>query len=255
MAKILILDIETAPNQAFVWGAWKNNIGVNQWIAKGYIMSYSGKWLDKDEIIYEENRTTNDRRITSKLFRLLSEADIVVAHNGDGFDLPTILGRGLVHGLTPPAPYLTVDTCRVARRRFRFTQNSLANLAEELGCAHKEKHKKFPGFELWTECMAGNAAAWDEMRVYNIADVTVLEEVYLKMRPYINDHPNVVHHVAEKGNVHCPKCGSTNIHWRGYWYSKMGMCYRRFVCLDCGGWGKARFAEKDLPGNNGRNAV
>ena len=255
MSKILILDIETAPNIAYVWGAWKQNIGQNQWKAKGHIMSFSAKWLSDKGIIYEENRKANDRPIVKKLFKLLDKADIVVAHNGDKFDLPVIVGRGLVHGLKPPSPYHTVDTCRVARRRFRFTSNSLANLSEELGLPDKKgKHKKFPGFELWLECLRGNDEAWAEMEEYNREDVVVLEELYLKMLPYIDNHPNVVQHVHGE-EIHCPKCGSTNIQWRGYYYTKMGLCYRRFQCQDCGGWGRARYTERDLPGNNARNAV
>jgi DNA polymerase elongation subunit (family B) len=254
-AKILIIDIETAPHMAYVWGAWKNNIGQNQWLKKGYIMSFVAKWLGHEEIIYIENRKDDDSKIVAKLFELLDEADIVVAHNGDKFDLPVILGRGLVHGLRPPSPYFTVDTCRIARRRFRFATNSLANLAEELGLDHqKDGHDKFPGFELWVECIKGNDEAWAEMRKYNEQDVIVLEELYLAMRPYIDNHPNVVRE-TEEGKVHCPKCGSTNIQFRGYYYTKMGLCYRRFVCLDCGGWGRMRYAEKDRIGNNGRNAV
>ncbi len=255
MSRILILDIETAPNIAYVWGAWKQNIGQNQWKEKGHIMSYAAKWLGTDEIEYEENRKSNDKTIVKKLFKLLDKADIVVAHNGDKFDLPVILGRGLVHGLKPPSPYHVVDTCKVARKRFRFAVNSLANLAEELKLAdQKGKHKKFPGFELWLECLRNNDDAWNEMKKYNIEDVVVLEELYLVMRPYIDNHPNVVQHTHD-GAVHCPKCGSTNIQYRGYYYTKMGLCYRRFVCKDCGGWGRLRYAEKDLPGNNGRNAV
>lgn len=255
MTKILILDIETAPNIAYVWGAWKQNIGQNQWKDKGHIMSFAAKWLGSDEVIYEENRKSNDKPIVKKLFKYLDEADIVVAHNGDKFDLPVVLGRGLVHGLNPPSPYHTIDTCRIARRRFRFTTNSLANLSEELGLPDKKgQHKKFPGFELWLECLRGNDEAWAEMKEYNVEDVVVLEELYLKMRPFIDNHPNVVHHV-HGDEVHCPKCGSTRIQWRGYYYTKMGLCYRKFVCLDCGGWGRARYAERDLPSNNARNAV
>ena len=63
MAKILILDIETAPNIAYVWGAWKQNVGHNQRLEKSHIMSYAAKWLGKDLMFYEENRKSNDKRI------------------------------------------------------------------------------------------------------------------------------------------------------------------------------------------------
>ncbi len=253
-AKILILDIETAPHVAYVWVAFKQFVGHNQWLRKGHVMSFAAKWYGEDEIIYAENRSTEDGKIVKALFDLLDEADIVVAHNGDKFDLPVILARGLVNNFTPPSPYFTIDTCRIARRRFRFTSNNLKVLADELGLEQKGEHEKFPGFELWIQCLAGNEEAWAEMKHYNIQDVIVLEQIYERMLPYIDNHPNVVRE-TEEGVVHCPKCGSTNIQWRGYYYTKMGLCYRKFVCMDCGGWGRVRYAEKDRQGNDGRNAV
>lgn len=252
-AKILIIDIETAPNIAYVWGAWKQNVGQNQWMRKGYIMSFAAKWLGEDKIIYHENRSTNDKRILFDLYSLLNEADVVVAHNGDKFDLPTILARGIVHGYSPPSPYHTVDTRKVAYGQFRFVSNSLANLCDELDLPRKKDHKKFPGFDLWVECMAGNPEAWIEMKDYNIADVISLEQLYLTLRPYMKGHPNVLY-PEEDEVIACPKCGSNNIQWRGYYYSKAGLCYRRFQCMDCGGWGRVRFSAKDQPVNGGRNA-
>ncbi|MAQ19389.1 MAG: hypothetical protein CMN30_31895 [Sandaracinus sp.] len=252
MAKILIIDIETAPNIAYVWGAWKQNIGQNQWKQKAHIMSFAAKWLGEEGVFYEENRTSDDSRIVKTMFDLLDEADIAVAHNGRKFDFPTIIGRGLVHGYAPPSPYHVVDTLDTARREFRFTNNTLANLTQELGILEKGGHKKFPGFELWLECLRGNEEAWDEMREYNIRDVEALEELYLRLLPFMKSHPNVVR--GEKEGVFCPKCGSDNIQWRGYYYTKAGMCYKRFQCMDCGGWGRVRHSEKDIR-HDGRNAT
>lgn len=41
MAKILILDIETAPNIAYVWRTFKEFISPKQMISNSYIMSYA----------------------------------------------------------------------------------------------------------------------------------------------------------------------------------------------------------------------
>lgn len=251
-AKILILDIETAPNIAYVWGAWKQNVGQNQWIEKSHIMSFAAKWLGKedDDIIYVDNRTDDDSLIVAVLYQLLDEADIVVAHNGQKFDLPVIIGRGVVHGYTPPSPYFVVDTFQTARRELRLVSNSLANLCEQLGLPQKQDHKKFPGFQLWKECLKGNEEAWDEMEEYNRHDVISLEALYLRLRPYMRNHPNVV---RDADDLSCPKCGSKRIQFRGYYYTRAGLCYRRFVCLDCGGWGRVRHSEKDRT-PEGRNA-
>ena len=254
-ARILILDIETAPNIAYVWGAWKQNIGQNQWKEKMHIMSFAAKWLNEEEVIYEENRTSDDSQLVGKLFTLLDQADIVVAHNGKRFDLPTILGRGLVNGFPPPSPYWVVDTLLVARKEFRFVSNTLAALTKEMGVKQKSQHKKFPGFELWLECLRGNDEAWEEMKDYNIDDILSLEELYLKMRPFIRNHPNVVRTVKNQEDVCCSKCGSSSIQYRGYYFSKMGIPYRRFRCNDCGGWGRLQTTEKEIIKNRGRNAT
>lgn len=253
-AKILILDIETAPNIAYVWGAWQQNVGLKQWIEKSHIMSFAAKWLDSDKMFYCENRKKNDRKIVSTLFNLLDEADIVVAHYGRKFDLPTIIGRGVVHGLKPPSPYQIVDTKEVASRELRMTNNSLANLCEDLNLPRKQDHKKYPGFELWLGCLRGEDEAWQEMKDYNIADVVSLESLYLRLLPYIRNHPNVAR-PNEEGQVACPKCGSTHIHFRGHYYTRSGLGYNRFVCVDCGGWGREPRASKEVYVNQARNAT
>lgn len=253
-ARILILDIETAPNIAYVWGAWKQNVGQNQWVQKSHIMSFAAKWLGEPRIFYNECRKADDRELVRNIYDLLDEADIVVAHNGVKFDLPVVIGRGVVHGYKPPSPYYTVDTLLVARRELRLVSNSLANLCSELGLPEKKSHKKFPGFELWLECLRNNDEAWKEMREYNVADVESLEALYLRLRPYMRYHPNIAV-VDDSNNVACPKCGSTNITYRGYYRSKSGLLYRRFRCNDCGGWGRVRYSEKDQPFNHGVNAV
>ncbi len=253
-ARVLILDIETAPSVAYVWGAWQQNVGQNQWVSKSHIMSFAAKWLDSEEVFYVENRTSDDSAIVRAMYDLLDEADIVVAHNGQKFDLPTIIGRGVVHGFTPPSPYFVVDTLLTARRELRLVSNSLANLCEQLGLPKKQTHKKYPGFELWLGCLRLEDEAWQEMREYNIADVVSLEALYLRLLPYMKNHPNVIRD-SDGETIACPKCGSKNIQWRGYYYTRSGICYRRFVCKDCGGWGRVRLSEKDKSKSNERNCT
>lgn len=243
MASILILDIETAPKVAYVWRFFKENVGAKQVLQHGHIMSFAAKWLGQDEIIYQENRKEDDTRIVKALVNLFDDADIVVAHNGDRFDFPQVMSRALVHGIRPPSPYKIVDTLKVAKKEFAFPSNSLEYLAKVLGCTEKESHKNFPGFELWLECLRGNEAAWQEMKLYNIQDVETLEEIYLKMLPWMRQHPNVGV-FTENEEPQCPKCGGTYLQWRGYSYTNVGK-YHRFQCQSCGGWGRTRFTLKE----------
>lgn len=245
--KVLIFDIETSPNIAYVWGAWKQNISGKQFLEKSYIMSFAAKWLDDDRVVYVENRHNNDKYLVTELYRLLDEADVVVAHNGKKFDLPKVLGRGLVHGLKPPSPYHTVDTLLVARKRFGFVSNRLADLCHELGLTEKDEHKNFAGFDLWLQCLKQNDAAWAEMKHYNIQDVYALEDLYKRMLPYIDNHPNVG--VSE---CSCSNCGAVNLQRRGVYRTKAGLSYQRYVCKDCGSWSRTK--TRQAGGNDMRAA-
>lgn len=233
--KILIFDIETAPNLAWVWGKWKQNISSGQFVEKSYIMSFAAKWLHSDEVIYIDNRHNDDRELVKTLYNLLDEADVVVAHNGDKFDLPTVIGRGVVHGFKPPSPYHSVDTLKVSRKKFRFLSNSLADLCQELGLPLKGDHKKFSGFSLWVQCLKQNEEAWQEMKEYNIQDIYSLEALYLRLLPYISNHPNVGEY-----NESCPSCGSLDLQKRGVYKAKSGLSYQRFCCSSCGSWSKSK---------------
>lgn len=239
--RICILDLETAPKQAYIWRFFKENIGAKQVLGHGYMMSFAYKWLGEEKTYYHDTKTENDRELCRKLCKVLDASDIVVAHNAERFDLPMARARMLVNGVRPPSPFKVVDTLRVAKKEFLFPSNSLEYLANVLGCKPKLAHKKFPGFELWSECIKGNPEAWEEMKVYNIQDVVTLEEVYLKMRPYMRFHPNVGVFM-EEDKVVCPKCGGDHIQYRGYTHTNVGK-YRKFQCQSCGGWGRTRFTE------------
>lgn len=241
MTKILVVDIETAPKLAYVWGFWNTNVGLNQTLSSTYIMSYAAKWLGEKKVAYAETRNENDEILCEQLASYFDSADLVVAHNGSKFDIPIVRARCVLHGIRPWSPIKEVDTLKVAKREFRFDRNSLAYLADYLGVEEKDEHKEFPGFELWSECIKGNPAAWREMKQYNIQDVETLEQVYLKLRPWMRAHPNLGVFM-EKDHPVCSKCGGDHIQFRGYAYTNVGK-YRKFQCQGCGGWGRTRFTE------------
>jgi len=240
--KILFFDIETAPILADVWGLWKNNVSLNQINRDWFMLSWAAKWAGEDDIMSdslpEHGRYIKDKEddllICSSLWRLMDEADIIVAHNGNKFDIPKVNARFLKHGLGPPSPYRKIDTLLEARRYFNFTSNKLEHLGNHLRVGKKMKHQ---GHELWTKCIQGDMDAWNTMVKYNRQDIVVLEGVYYKLRPWMQNHPNMGLYAEEETPV-CPKCGGKHHHWRGYAYTAAGK-YRRFRCMDCGGWGRS----------------
>ena len=253
MAKILLLDIETAPIKANVWSLWQNGINPDMMISEFYLLSWAAKWLGEKQVMFDDlashgkEGTEDDGDIILTLFTLLDEADIVVAHNGRKFDIKKINARLLVHNFPPPSPFKLVDTLLVLKKVFKFDSNSLDSIGKLLVGAGKVKSKVFPGYSLWEECLKGNKEAFKELVKYNIEDVRVLEKVYLKLLPWIDNHPNVS--VIDRDNTtRCPKCGNSKLHYRGY-YSTSTTNYKKFVCLNCGGWGRLQLSEKGTARN------
>lgn len=227
--KILALDIETAPNLAYVWGLFNQNIGINQIDTTGYVMCWAAKWVGEEEIMFESIFNVSPKRMLRKIHKLLSEADVVIHYNGRKFDIPTLNKEFVLNGLTPPAPYKQVDLFQTCRRVFRFVSNKLDFVAQQLGIGHKVRHE---GHELWVKCMAKDPEAWGRMEEYNKQDVVLLEHLYNRLLPWIPNHPN---RAVEAGKICCPACGSTNYNYRGYYPAKQHE-YRRIRCMDCGKW-------------------
>ena len=238
--KILILDIENAPMMSYHWGIWKQNIATPMRLEgdRSYMMSISMKWLGEDKIHYFETRTEDDSQLVKETLKFLDKADIVIAHNGKSFDLRKINAYAILNGLKPPSPYRIIDTLLEARKHFMFERNTLAYIADALDCSPKLEHAKFKGFELWKECMSGNSEAWAEMKKYNIQDIVTLEEVYIKMRPYIKGHPNIVTG-SPSLTKRCTACGSKNLHEEGYSVTNVSK-FRRYKCADCGSFSRGR---------------
>lgn len=250
--RILLLDIENAPMLSYHWGVWQQNIGRPMRLEgdRSYMMSIAMKWLGEDEIFYFESRNEDDSQLVHDTIRFLDEADVIIAHNGKSFDIKKINAYAIMNDIKPPSPFRQIDTLIEARKNFMFERNTLAYVADALNCSPKLEHKKFQGFDLWKECMKGNEEAWEEMKIYNIQDIRTLEEVYLKIRPYIKSHPNVVTTAASLKH-RCTACGSFDLKENGFSISNVSK-FQRYVCGDCGSFSRGR---KNLLGKDEREML
>jgi uncharacterized protein YprB with RNaseH-like and TPR domain len=222
------------------------NIGLDQIQTEWSILSYSAKQLNEKRVDFEytggrgADKVRDDKPLLKKLWAVLDSADIIVAQNGREFDLKKINARMTMYGMRPYSPVRVIDTMLSARRHFGFTSNRLAWLSKHLTDTPKSTHKQFPGFELWLECLKDSPKAWREMRKYNAQDVIATEALYLRLRPWIEGHPNVVTY-SDSEEIACPKCGSTELISNGLRTNQTGR-YRRFQCQGCGGWAFERAA-------------
>jgi hypothetical protein len=233
--RVLFLDIETFPNIAYVWGKYQQN--VIRYKQETCLATYAAKWLGESEVFakalcdYTGYRagSYSDIKLVKDLWALVNEADIIVAHNGDAFDIKVCQARFIFHGLRPPKPFKTIDTKKAAKRVARFNSNKLDDLSSLL-----ENEKKIKtDFDLWQGCIEGDRASWALMVKYNKKDILLLEKLYLRLRPWISNHPNFT--VVNRG--WCAKCGSKDIEYRGFAITQSRR-YRRFQCRECGGWGR-----------------
>ena len=207
--KILLFDVETSFYHFVGWGTYKQFIQHYQITKHQYIISWAAKWLyddtvQSDVVTPEESKNRDDGRILKSIWKLLDEADIVIGHNGDRFDLRKLRWRFLSKDMQPPSPFRVIDTLKVARREFfapSYKQDFLTKY-------FKLKNKLPTEFQLWIDCEEGIPERLKEMVEYNRHDVIGLEQVYLKLRPYIHNHPNLG--VLMDKDV-CPNCGADDI--------------------------------------------
>lgn len=245
-AKILVIDIETAPLELHGWKLWDENFSLEQIKSDWTILSYAAKWLDKPKMYYEgtggrgKAHVRKDRKLMKGIRDLLNEADIIVAQNGKKFDVRKINARLITHGFAPPKPYRVVDTMLEASKYFAFTSQKLKYTSGILGVPPKDEHTEFPGFKLWAECVNDNPRAWKVMERYNKQDILSTEHVYKRIRPWINDHPNLGVYQPLLEKPICPNCGSTDLKSHQRRANLQQGSYMQLWCRSCGAWSRAK---------------
>lgn len=236
--RVLVFDIETAPIEAYVWGLFDQNIGLEMVKQFTTILSWSAKWLGTDEsqVMYRDQRdkknVRDDKEILKAIWSLLDEADVVLTQNGIRFDSKKLNARFAIHGMNEPSSYKHIDTLRIAKRKFAFDSNKLAHLTEIFCVKYKKlDHKAFPGAKLWTECLKGNQEAFKEMEEYNKHDVLSLEELYVD---HFAKWDNTIDINWYSDNlVRRCSCGSEKFKFKGFHFTKKGK-FRKEVCTHCG---------------------
>lgn len=233
-ARILEYDIETFPELGTAWGRYERD---TLWVEReGLLASFAYKWSNEKRIhvkaLCDYPRYTKDLHddslLTADLYKIITSADLVVAHNGDSFDQKICNTRFIKHGFDPVPAYKQVDTLKIARKHFKFPSNKLDDLGDFLGVGRKIRTG---GKDLWKDCYYGDLKAWRKMKAYNKQDVALLERVYLRLLPWATTHPNLA--LIENRPDNCPKCGSDAGFIANGWHHTTTSRYRRFKCRNC----------------------
>ena len=245
-AKVLLFDVETAPLRSYTWGLWKQNIQPDQIISDWFMLTWSAKWLFEDKV-YSDGLTSreaiaqDDKRISQTIWKMINEADIIIAHNANRFDVKKLNTRFLINGLMPPMPYQVIDTLDHLRKRFSISSNRLDYVNKILGLGRKIATG---GFKLWDGCVKGDKTCLKHMEEYNRSDVMILEDTYLYIRPWIKPHPNMGLFIEEDIKV-CPSCSSSDLIYGGTTYNTAACIYEAFRCGNCSSVGRNKKAIKD----------
>lgn len=229
--KRLFLDLETSPLTVYTWRiGYKIQLSHENIIRERSIICAGYKWEhEKAAKSIEWDMSMNDRPILEELLPIVNEADEIVMHNGDRFDLPWIKTRCIFHGLPMYPDYKTIDTLAWAKRNFLFNSNRLDYISKFLGAEGKLKTE----YALWKRIYGQNDRnALAYMAKYCRRDVIELEKVYQKLAAYVNpkSHVGVM---AKHDNWTCPHCGSEKVHANGTRVTAAGTVRHRMICDKC----------------------
>jgi len=237
--KIIFWDIETSLMTVTSFSLRPDFIPHDGIISDWSILCGAWKELgeSKTQVVAVE-KAGNDKGVCRKLRKVLADADLIVHHNGDKFDLRKLNARLIYHRLEPLPAIPTVDTLKVARKEFAFTSNRLDYLGKHLlgeGKIHTSP-------DLWMRVLKNDKSAIKEMATYNAGDVELLEKIYLTLRPYMKKHPQLG--LLDGGTkTDCPKCNSINVKKYRIRLNAGGTRVQQYQCQDCGGYHQGTYKE------------
>jgi len=228
--KVLFWDIETSLMVIQRFHLYKGFAPQQNILEDWHIICAAYKWEGEKKI---HGITGNEKKIVKELAKLVSSADILVHQNGDRFDLKRLRTRMVYYHMAPLPPFSSanvVDTYKVAKKYFDFSSNSLDYMGSFLG----QGRKIHVDLDLWRRVYAKDKKAVKEMVIYNKQDISLLEKVYNRLKPYIYNHPNMNLFAREDIDV-CANCQSDDIQKRGFAVTRTGR-YQRYQCRSCGAW-------------------
>lgn len=239
MKRVLFVDIETTPMEGKAWGPSKYEQTLIKVTKHSELLSVAWQWQGEKTVHCATRQgEATDKNLMLQIRELFHEADLVIGHNVKKFDRRKCNTRFLKYRINPPSPYKMVDTLEICKTHFALPSNKLDDVCEFLGIGKKLKHT---GLDMWDGCQANEPASWSLMKRYNKHDVVLLKPLYEWLRPWHNTHPSV----AEPDRLECTKCPGGRLKSDGLRHDGIS-AYRRYRCLDCGGWSRERLPTRGI---------
>jgi hypothetical protein len=233
--KTLIFDMELSYSLYFAFPSNKPQfLHSSQLHTSAYVPCFSWKWEHQhrahamsvlDDKKQFKNDYMNDYALAVKLHSLMDEADIIVAHNADRFDIKQANTLFIKHGLGPISEYKSVDTLKVVKKYFAFEGNSLQALCDrfEIECKGEKP--------CWKKLTLGDPKEIKKTAKYCLQDTYALEGVLHHIRPYIKRYPTLRR--PHEAVTECAGCKSKRLQNRGSAFNGTVM-YFRVKCMECG---------------------
>jgi DNA polymerase elongation subunit (family B) len=224
----LFFDIETSPNIGFFWQpGHKISIGHENIIHERAIICICYKWSDQNKVYHLQWDTKqSDKKMLIDFIKVANQADELVGHNGDNFDLKWIRTRCYFYDIDMMPSFKTIDTLKEARKGFRFNSNRLDYISKFGGSTGKIG----TSFSLWKDIVLKKCdKSLRYMIKYCKKDVIELETVFNKMNKYIKPKTSIADKIGD-----CPECGHTEMKFNGDRVSaRLGQAVQ-LQCKNCG---------------------
>lgn len=236
--RILTIDLERQSGLARIFDAKVRGgyIHPAKWTRLPSTLCFSAKWLDRKAV---EFRSVWDdpAALLERSWQLYDEADIVVTYNGRRADNRWLRDDWAVAGKPPPRPWRDVDLYVVNKSLFGFESASLDHLCQRLGLPRKVDHYDPAVADL---AAAGDVKAQRRLRRYNVGDVKATEAAYLRLLPWMTNHPPVGLWTGDPRC--CPNCGGTELTRVGYHRTPL-TSFAQYRCQGCGAVARNNFVK------------
>lgn len=249
--RIISFDLEVSPALGYFYPpTWETR--VLKAVSRQKLMSFAWQVVGEKKIHsmnlsqtkgYKKN-PQDDKELSKELHKVLSSGDILLGQNSDQFDVKMANYFFIMNDLEPVPPTKYIDTKKIAKRYFRFMNNTLDNLGEELGFGGKTETTYA---DLWVPAfLEGDKKAWKMMDKYCKNDVDQTTKIYLKMRPFMRSHPSLSRITGDYDA--CPRCGSFSYRIKAYRTTNTSR-YHQYQCNDCLGFFSDRKAITEKEGD------
>lgn len=125
----------------------------------------------------------DDSSITDKVIKCLNNHDVIVAHNGTGFDVRFLRSRALHWDLPRVPDWKIIDPLKIAWNKFKLRANNLGAIGSFISA---NTDKTVLDMQVWMDAVLnGTISSMDLIVEHCVKDVELLTEVLEKVKPYV----------------------------------------------------------------------